>query len=147
MPAYPPTHMPVYPPTHPPSFPHACTHLPACLPACLPTNAVMSTYMVNINAARHFVLIGVFPALRCLCLCLWGLGLQVKAAQEDPYVIPKSIALQIQGGFLLASLLSALIIVPASGFYIGKKFGVWLWFLYAASMSAGLYVEISGGNV
>jgi sodium/potassium/calcium exchanger 6 len=75
-----------------------------------------------------------------------GIACSVKAAQEDPYVIPKSIALQVQGGFLLASLLSALIIVPASGFYIGKRFGVWLWCLYLASMGTGLYIEISGGN-
>lgn len=82
------------------------------------------------------------PALNILL----GIGIACSfktATTGESYKIPKALGLEVSGGFLLASLLSALTIVPLSGFYIGKKFGAWLLTLYLASMVTGIYIEVT----
>ena len=53
-------------------------------------------------------------------------------------------SLKISGGFLLASLVLSLCIVPASGFAMGKRYAAVLVVLYLAFLTAALVVEISG---
>jgi sodium/potassium/calcium exchanger 6 len=57
--------------------------------------------------------------------------------------IKQPLTLKVSGAFLLLSIMSSLLVVPLSGFHIGRHIGLYLFGLYAVFMATALYVEIS----
>ena len=58
-----------------------------------------------------------------------------------PPLLQSNHQLTVSAGFLLLSLLSSLIIIPARGFHAGKAYGICLLCIYLSYLTASLCIE------
>ena len=81
----------------------------------------------------------------CCVDLLIGIGAACTTAclrTQNPYPIAESLSLKVSGGFLLASLTASLVFIPWNKFASTRRYGYFLWALYAAFLATSITLQL-----